>query len=394
MIREEEALAKILAVTEPLPLADAILANALGRFAGEDLTARVAQPAFDNSSMDGYAVIASSAVESARLKIVGEQAAGVDRGLTVQPGEAIRIFTGAPMPLRADAVVMQEDTERENDVVLIRSAATSGEFIRRAGADLAVGQKIVSAGDRITASTIGLLAAQGIASLKVGGPATVGIVTTGDEVVPAGRKLKAGQIYESNGAMLSALAQRAGAEVRAQKHCADDFQKLCAALDAQTINSALIVSGGVSVGERDHVRAALREIGAELELWRVAIKPGKPFLFGRKGSCHIFGLPGNPVSSFVTFLIFVRAALLRLMGANELRLPTTAARLADAIENTETRAHYFRGQIRDGVFAVAGRQESHALFGLARSNALLRAEAGARFQAKEIVEVIPLEALQ
>ncbi|MDQ2868805.1 MAG: molybdopterin molybdotransferase MoeA [Verrucomicrobiota bacterium] len=394
MIREDEALAKILAATEPLPSADAMLADALGRFAAENLIACVAQPAFDNSSMDGYAVIASSAIENARLKIIGEHAAGIDRGLTVQPGEAVRIFTGAPLPLRADAVVMQEDTERANGVVTIRSAAASGEFIRRAGADLAVGQKIVSAGDRITASTIGLLAAQGIASLQIGGQPTVGIVTTGDEVVPAGQKLKPGQIYESNGAMLAALARRAGAEVRAQKHCADDFQKLCAVLDAQTTNSALIVSGGVSVGEHDHVRAALHEIGAELELWRVAIKPGKPFLFGRKGSCHIFGLPGNPVSSFVTFLVFVRAALLRLMGAGELRLPTTAIRLAGAIENTEERAHYLRGKIRDGAFAVAGRQESHALFGLAGSNALLRAESGARLPANEVVDVVALDALQ
>jgi molybdopterin molybdotransferase len=390
MISEEEARERILAGVAPLPASVVPLPDVLDHFAAEDLKATIAIPSFDNSAMDGYAVIAASATKGARLMVIAEQPAGVSRSLRVSAGEAVRIFTGAPMPNGADAVVMQEDAEREGDFVTIRTERMStGEFVRKAGGDLAVGQRILRRGERIGPAALGLLASQGLESLAVCPRAFAAIVTTGDETVPPGSKLSPGEIFESNGLMLSALVKRAGAMVKMCAHARDDFAELCALLREATKTDALIISGGVSVGERDLVRGALREIGASLDLWRVKIKPGKPFLFGKCGDCAVFGLPGNPVSSFVTFLVLVRPALLRMMGANEpeLDLHQSAARLAHDITGDETRPHYIRGKLADGRFIVVGRQESHALYGLARANAFLRMVPGENLVAGSAVTV-------
>jgi molybdopterin molybdotransferase len=389
VISEEEALAKILAAIKPLPITEVPLLDALGRYAATDLFATIAIPPFDNAAMDGYAVIASSVAKSARLKIIGEQPAGVSKNLSLSPGEAIRIFTGAPMPAGADAVVMQEETDREGDFVLVRSKQISaGDFVRKAAADLATGQQILRQGDRLRPASLGLLASQGIESVQIGACARVAVVTTGDELAKSSQQPRAGEIFDSNEAMIASLAASAGANVTMRTHCPDDFEVLCTTLQDAARNDAIIISGGVSVGERDLVRAALREIGAEIDLWRVAVKPGKPFLFGKRDQCLIFGLPGNPVSAFVTFLIFVRPALLRTMWATDLSLPRTKARLTHEIEGDETRPHYLRGEAVNGVFTAIGRQESHALFGLARANALLRVKAKEKLAAGNEVDVL------
>jgi molybdopterin molybdotransferase len=391
MIDENEARAKILASVPSLLGTKVPLRDALDHFAGEDLNATIALPCFANSAMDGYAVIAASARKGARLKIIGEQPAGVARNLRLASGEAVRIFTGAPIPEGADAVVMQEEVDREGDFVTIREPVTVGEFVRNAGADLAVGQKILQRGDRVTPAVVGLLASQGLTSVQVGRRPSVAIVTTGDEVVSPGNPLKPGEIFESNGLMLSALAKRAGATVALCSHVRDDFAELSATLREASKADALIISGGVSVGERDLVRNALREIGATIDLWRVKIKPGKPFLFGRYGDCAIFGLPGNPVSSFVTFLVLVRPALLKMMGAKDLDLPQSIARLSDNAFGDELRPHYIRGRLENGGFSAIGRQESHALYGLARANALLRVGPGEKIAAGSEVSVALIE---
>ena len=391
MISEEEAREKILSAVAPLPTTEVSLGDAFDRFAATDLFATIPLPPFDNSAMDGYAVVAKSAGQNARLKIVGEQPAGVSKNLALSAGEAVRIFTGAPMPTGADAVVMQEETQREGDFVFIQAENISvGDFVRKAGADLAVGQQILKRGDRMRPATLGLLASQGIESVRVGAQAGVAVVTTGDELAAPGQQPRAGEIFDSNGLMLAALAAKTGVKVAMRQHCPDDFDALCAALRDAAQQDAVIVSGGVSVGEHDLVREALREIGAEIDLWRVAVKPGKPFLFGKRDRCLIFGLPGNPVSAFVTFLVFVRPALLRMMGAsdNALSLPRANARLTHEITGDETRPHYFRGELADGVFTVIGRQESHAIFGLARANALLRVRPEARLGVGNEVEVL------
>jgi molybdopterin molybdotransferase len=376
MISEEEARAKILAAVTPLPVLRVLLADALDLFAANDVSAMIALPSFDNSAMDGYAVIAASAKNGARLKVVAEQPAGVARKLQVSANEAVRIFTGAPMPTGADAVVMQEDVDRQGDFITIREHVTAGEFVRNAGSDLAIGQQILRRGDRIGPAMLGLLASQGLTSVEVCRRPSVAIVTTGDEIVSPTGSLKPGQIFESNGMMLSALVRRAGGAVTNCVHVRDDFAELCAALREASEADFLIISGGVSVGERDLVRNALREIGATIDLWRVKVKPGKPFLFGKHGHCAIFGLPGNPVSSFITFLILVRPALLKMMGARELDLPQGAARLGHDVVGDDVRPHYIRGRLEGFCFSAVGRQESHALYGLTRANALLRAAPG------------------
>jgi molybdopterin molybdotransferase len=392
VLSEEEARTKILGAVPTLATMKVPLQQAANRFSATDLVGKIPLPSFDNSAMDGYAVIARSATKGARLKIVGDQPAGVSRNLRVREGEAIRIFTGAPLPAGADAVVMQEETEREGSFVLIRlETVVPGEFVRKTGADLALGQQILRRGDRVSLVTLPLLASQGIESIDVHERARVAIVTTGDELVAPGGELRPGEIFETNGVMLSALAEAAGANVITQCHCRDEFEELCATLSGATDNDVVIISGGVSVGERDLVRDALRKIGAQIDLWRVAVKPGKPFLFGMRERCAIFGLPGNPVSSFVTFLIFVRPALLRMMGAKDLTMTRSLARLSHDIAGDEIRPHYLRGKMEEGRFSIVGQQESHALFGLARANVLLRVDPGQRLTAGSEVEVLLLD---
>jgi molybdopterin molybdotransferase len=421
MISEEEARKKILETVGSLPSRRLSLSQALGCFAAEDYFARLPLPCFDNSAMDGYAVVASSCAKGKRLLVTAEQPAGRDKQLRISPGEAIRIFTGAPMPQGADAIVMQEDVTRDSDEIVINTEVTAGEFIRRRGYDLSEGQRLLAKGERLRAATIALLASQGIGDLTVGGEVNAAILSTGDELVKPGKKLDPGQIYETNSALLRALLHRCGAAVNLVEHCRDERGSLSKAIKRGLKNHILIISGGVSVGEHDLVKDALRDLGAQTDIWRVAIKPGKPFLFGHveksgpslqssqrsarsrsreadtmapsKGAvascdcCFIFGLPGNPVSAFVTFLQFVRSAILKMMGAINLDLPQLPARLTVDLTNQGDRAHYIRGKLEHGEFSPVGRQESHALFGLSQSNALLRLDLGQSLKAGEIVDV-------
>ena len=389
MISEEEALSAVLSKVNALAPNKASLLDSLGRFVTRDLWAQRPLPPFDNSAMDGYAVQAASCQAGRRLRVIGEQPAGLNRGLSLGAGEAIRIFTGAVLPGGADAVIMQEDVTREGDLITAQFSAEPGEFIRHKGGDLAEGQKILGRGEQVTAQALALLASQGLNEIEVGAQPRVAVVSTGNELAPPGTELKLGQIYESNALMLQALAQRSGATVRLVEHCPDDLGQITAVFGRGLENDALIVSGGVSVGEHDLVKPALSALGAEIDVWRVAIKPGKPFLFGRAGSCFIFGLPGNPVSAFVTFFRFVRPAILKLSGAAEhhLDLRQVTVRLGADLENDGDRPHYLRGRLEGEVFTVTGRQESHALFGLSRAHALLRVAPHARLAAGTIVRV-------
>ncbi|PYL36818.1 MAG: molybdopterin molybdenumtransferase MoeA [Verrucomicrobia bacterium] len=387
MISEADARAKILEAVRPLPAKKMSILQAIDHFAAEDYFARLPLPMFDNSAMDGYAVIASDCKKGARLRVIDEQPAGVDRKLRVLNGNTVRIFTGAPMSAGADAVVMQEDVTREGDEIVINVDVEVDEFVRKRGCDLGEGQKILGKGDRIVATKLALLASQGFAQVSVGGEVRAAIISTGDELAKPGEKIQPGQIYDSNSVLLQSLLERAGAIVASAENCSDDSDSLRAAIQSAAKNEVLIVSGGVSVGEHDLVQKTLRDLGAKIDIWRVAIKPGKPFLFGQLGRCLIFGLPGNPVSAFVTFLQFVRPAILRIMGANDLDLPTIPAKLTVDLTNDSERAHYVRGKCENGNFAPIGRQESHALFGLSQSNTLLRVETGVSLKAGETVDV-------
>jgi molybdopterin molybdotransferase len=393
LITEEQALAQILENVGSLPARRVPLIQAREQFAAADVLARVALPRFDNSAMDGYAVVAASCADGKPQRLIGEQPAGMDRGLSLSAGEAIRVFTGAPIPAGADAVVMQEDIRVEGAEIFVNTKVESGEFIRWRGCDLSEGQKIVEAGTRIRSQTLALLASQGFAEVEVGGEVRAAIVSTGDELVAPGDKLGPGQIFDSNSVLLQGLIEKCGATVGDVRHCPDDASSIESALREGIGFDVLIILGGVSVGARDLVKPSLNAIGARTDLWRVAVKPGKPFLFGRAGRCAIFGLPGNPVSAFVTFLLFVRPAILRLMGARdeELPLPRTSAILASEVINDGDRPHYMRGQLSQGKFSAIGRQESHALYGLSRANALLRIPPNETFRSGDTVPIIPLD---
>ena len=419
VISEEEARKRILEKVITLEERAVPLAVALDCCAARDYFARLPLPAFDNSAMDGYAVVGSSCEKGGRLRVIGEQPAGPDRKLDVGDGEAVRIFTGAPLPRGTDAIVMQEDVTRDGGDISLNVNVGAGEFVRRRGCDLAEGQMILARGERIRPATVALLASQGFDDVIVGGKTNAAVISTGDELVKPGEELQAGEIYDSNSALLSALLQRCGVSATAVEHCRDDRQSLDDAIKRGMKNHVLIISGGVSVGEHDLVKEALCELGAKIEIWRVAVKPGKPFLFGRAqqsapspqssqrsaqsrsqprtrsagdgsvfgSNCLIFGLPGNPVSAFVTFLQFVRPAILRMMGATNLDLPQIPAKLALGLTNDGDRPHYIRGRLEHGKFMPIGRQESHALFGLSQANALLRVAAGQALKADEIVDV-------
>jgi molybdopterin molybdotransferase len=393
VITEEAALAHILGSVKPLSARCVALARAQDNFAASDIFAKIALPVFDNSAMDGYAVVAGSCRIGQSQRVIGEQPAGIDRKLRVGAGEAVRIFTGAPMPAGADAVIMQEDVRRENSEIFINEEVEPGEFVRRRGSDLIEGQKILSVGERIRPQTLGLLAAQGIAEIDVGGEVRAAIVTTGDELVQPGGSLGAGQIYESNAILVQALLGKCGISTAAVEHCADDTLSIEAALRRGLEQDVLVIVGGVSVGARDLVKPALESVGAQTDLWRVSVKPGKPFLYGRAGQCAIFGLPGNPVSAFMTFLLFVRPAILKMRGANEseLSLPSYEAQLTEEVQNRGDRPHYVRGRVVEGKFTPVGRQESHALYGLSRANALLRVPPGKIFPSGGTVPILVLD---
>jgi molybdopterin molybdotransferase len=387
MISEDEARRRVLQNVHSLGERIVPLSEAVDCFSARDVVARLPLPMFDNSAMDGYAVVASSSTKGARLHVIGEQPAGIDRELGISPGEAVRIFTGAPIPAGADAVIMQEDTTRQGDQIMVNEGVGPGEFIRRRGCDLAEGQKIVGLGERIRLTTIALLASQGFADVTVGGQVNAAIVSTGDEVVAPGSKLGRGQIYDSNLVLLQALVQHCGASVKSADHCPDQRDRLIQVIERGIKSHILVVTGGVSVGEHDLVQATLRALGARIDVWRVAIKPGKPFLFGQASGCAVFGLPGNPVSAFVTFLQFVRPAILKMMGAKNVDLRKVPAKLAVDVTNEGDRTHYVRGRIDNGTFVPIGRQESHALFGLSQSNALLRIARGESLRAGEIIDI-------
>jgi len=387
MIAEEDAQKKVLEKIQVRASRRVSLSHALNCFAAEDYFSLLPLPNFNNSAMDGYAVAASACAVAKRLRVIGEQPAGLDRKLRVSPGQTIRIFTGAPMPAGADAVVMQEDVTRDGSEIVINIDVDPGDFVRRRGCDLTEGQKIVAKGEAIRPATIALLASQGFAEVTVGGEVDAAIISTGDELAEPGAKLQPGQIYESNSVLLQALLQRCGAAVKWVQRSKDEADSLRKTLEQAVRYSVLIINGGVSVGEYDLVQSTLRSLGAKIDIWRVAIKPGKPFVFGRIGQCAVFGLPGNPVSAFVTFLQFVRPAIFKMMGATNFDPPKVPAKLIVDLRNDSDRPHYIRGKCENGNFSPVGRQESHALFGLSQSNALLRLAVGQVRMCGEIVDI-------
>lgn len=392
MLRSEsETLAQILSECPAARSEEVTLEDAGRRVLAETRLATIPLPLFDNSVMDGYAVRAADARTGAELQVIGEQAAGLDQKLQLGSGEAIRIFTGAPIPAGADAVIMQEDCDRIGDRVRVRVGVKSGEFIRRQGEDLAWGQKIGEPGQVLTAARLAVFASQGIGSAKVSVQPRVALVATGSELRSGSAPLGPGEIYETNRLMLAELVRQTGAVPTSFPIVPDDRALQADALRQALESDVVIISGGASVGDKDLVKAVLADLGVDLRLWRVAIKPGKPFLYGRRNETLIFGLPGNPVSAYVTYFVFVRPLLLRLQGRvdfDEKRVVLTAA--AD-VRNKGDRPHYLRVKIEGQRFWPVGRQESHALFGLAQANGLVRLGPLSSLAEGQPAEVIWLE---
>jgi molybdopterin molybdotransferase len=317
----DQALAELLARAEPLPGCEAVSTfDADGRVLARDVASSLDVPAHDNSAMDGYALRAADWAEGAVLPVSQRIAAG-SIGQALAAGTAARIFTGAPIPPGADAVVMQEDCEAVEAGVRIRTQARPGQSIRRRGEDVAAGAVVLRRGERLTPASLGLAASIGLDKLPVASKVRVALFSTGDELVMPGEvapaDMKPGAIYNSNRFFLRALLLRLGCTVTDLGIVPDRLDATIAALKgAGERHDLILTSGGVSVGEEDHIKPAVQALG-ELSLWQIAIKPGKPFACGKVGGAHFIGLPGNPVSSFVTFLVLVRPFLLRLQGAAE-----------------------------------------------------------------------------
>jgi molybdopterin molybdotransferase len=367
----DQARAILLGAVRPLTPINVPVAEALGLVLAEDVTAAHDVPAFANSAMDGFAVREGQAGQ--RLRIAGESRAGEPYPGTVIEGEAIRISTGAALPAGADGVIPIElvEVDEEAEAVVLSEAVEKGRNVRDPGDDLLGGSRVLTAGTRIGPAELGVAIGAGRQGVLAAPRPRLAVVTTGDELVEAGAQLQPGQIHDSNGPTLAALAARAGAEVVGRGHAIDDPEAtravIAEALDAADI---LILAGGVSVGPHDHVKPALADLGVRELLWRVALRPGKPTWLGERDGKLVFGLPGNPVSAYVTFLLFARPAINALQGADA-TVPRTSAKLATAIERHPDRDECVRvRRLPDGTVEPTGPQGSHVLSSLLGADAL------------------------
>jgi molybdopterin molybdotransferase len=394
----ETALQKILDAV-PKPDAQSVcLLDAAERFLAGDVSGKSNVPPFDNSAMDGYAVIsgdvANAADESPKeLKVIGRVAAGEVFSGKVLSGTCVRLFTGSPMPTGADAIVMQEDvavSETDASRIIFRERIKPWENVRFAGEDVKSGAVIAKAGDQLNAGRLALLIAGGCRDVTVARCPIIGLLATGSELKESGEALGHGQIYESNRTMLSSLVAKAGGRPRIYQIVRDDLTDTRDALRKAFAESDIVItSGGVSVGEMDFVKQAFEEIGGSLEFWRIAVKPGRPFVFGRLHGKLFCGLPGNPVSALVTFLLLVRPAILKWQGASELALPSHPARLAETISNDASRRSFMRVNVAsDGRASLSGIQASHILSSVANANALLELPPKTTFHKNDIVSVL------
>ena len=377
MISVEEALAQLLAPLGPVPPEQVSVADAVGRVLAEDVAARRTQPPFAVSAMDGYAVRAEDVANvPVTLRIVAEIPAGAGFGGRLGPGEAARIFTGAPLPDGADAIVIQEDTERSGDRVEIREGAPSGRYVRPAGLDFAAGDVLLKAPRRLTPRDVGLAAAMNRPWLFVHRRPRVAILSTGDEIVMPGDPIGPHQIVSSNALALSAFVKASGGVPVLVGNAPDDPDALRHIAAAASGVDLFVTTGGVSVGEHDLVRGVLSEDGLAIDFWEIAMRPGKPLMFGHYRGVPMIGLPGNPVSTLVCSLLFLKPAIDRLSGLPEGSGGPVTARLGAAVRQNDRRQDYLRARLvraADGVletmpFEV---QDSSMMRPLASSDCLI-----------------------
>ncbi len=342
MITVDEALAIVLDRAQPLGSETIALEVACGRVLAQDVVADMDLPPFNRARMDGYALRSEDVqVVPASLVVIGEIAAGTFPTVTLQSGEAMKIFTGAPVPLGADAVQKVEVTESNGRKVIIKEAVKSGQFITPHASEVVAGEAIAPRGRQINAAEMAVLASFGYAQIRVGKQPRVAVFSTGSELVTVSSLPSAGQIRNSNSYTVAAYAEKVGAQVEVLGIVKDDIQTTRdALLAACEDHDVVITSGGVSMGDYDLVKAALNELGAEVFFDKVMIRPGKPTVFARLRETYIFALPGNPVSASVTFNVFVRPALRQMQGDASPLLPSVRARTSRAINDASNRRSY------------------------------------------------------
>lgn len=392
MIGVGEAQARVLALAAPLPPIQLQLVAANGHYLAKPVLAQRTQPAANLSAMDGYAI--RIADMSGPWNMIGESAAGTPFIGTVGAGDAVRIFTGAHVPAGADAILIQEDAARDGDMLILTGDGPSrvGEFIRKAGADFAAGAMLLEAGTLVNPGAIAVAAMAGFGALTVGGRPKVAILSSGDELVPAGATCSDAQIPSSNDPMLAAMLAALPCEATEIGIIPDDLAKLESALRGCADYDIIVTSGGASVGDHDLVRQALVNIGADIDFWKVSMKPGKPLMAGSIGKQAILGLPGNPSSAFVTAFLFL-LPLVRHMAGSAAPLPVIASgHAACAYPAGGNRTEYLRARAVNGRIEPFTGQDSGLAVPISKANALLIRDIGAPpIAAGDKVQYLPID---
>jgi molybdopterin molybdotransferase len=396
----EDALAQLLSHAQPLRGTETVSTfDADGRVLARELVSPLQVPPQDNSSMDGYAVRVAEIADEGVAFSVSQRIPAGSAAQPLQPGTIARIFTGAPVPDGADAIVMQEDTEVLTDEqVRILRVPERGQWIRRSGEDVREGAVVLAAGDRLTPASLGLAASIGCDRLEVARRPRVALFSTGDELVMPGEvapsEMKPGAIYNSNRFFLRALLLRLGCEVIDLGIVPDRRDATTAALSqAAQDHDLILTSGGVSVGEEDHIKPAVQSLGS-LDLWQIAMKPGKPFAYGRVKDAHFIGLPGNPVSSFVTFVLLVRPFLLKLQGAGQLSPRAIQLPAHFTLPRADRRREFLRARRNaEGGVELFPNQSSGVLTSAVWADGLVDNPAGRTIARGETVSFLPLAEL-
>jgi molybdopterin molybdotransferase len=399
MISVEEARERILAGLRPTPAETVALAAAWGRVTAAPVTARLTQPPSDVSAMDGYALRSADGGLGAELTVIGAAPAGHPFDGAVAEGQAVRLFTGSVVPQGADAILLQEDATRDGETVRINEAVVAGRHIRKAGQDFSAGDAVVPAGRKVTARDVGLAAAANHPWVSVHRRPRVGILATGDEIAMPGEPIPTGGIVSSNSHALAALVRAAGGDPTILPIARDTQDSIAAAADAAGGLDILVTTGGASVGDHDLVISGLQTRGLIVDFWQIAMRPGKPLLFGHLGHVPVLGLPGNPVSAMVCSVLFLEPALARLSGLPGRPPPVTRAVLGEALKPNDHRADHLRSTISEGdagqiVVTPFPVQDSAMLRRLALADALiLRPPHAPALSAGETVPIIRLDSL-
>lgn len=398
LLSVDEALQRILDGVEPTEAEPVAIEHARGRVLAQPLQALVTQPPFDASAMDGYAVRAVDIAQlPATLAVIGEAGAGHPFPNTMDQGQAVRIFTGAPVPDGADAIVIQEDADRDGTRITVRDGKPETGHIRTKGYDFRAGDTLLAAGRRLGPREISLAAAMGHGEVSVRRRPTVAILSTGDELVPPGSRLGPGQITASNHLGVAALAEAAGAAPQQLGIARDTRADLDAHLARAHGADIIVTCGGASVGDHDLVGPVLQERGMTLAFWKIAMRPGKPLMFGHLGQSRVLGLPGNPVSSLICARLFLMPLIRALLGQPVRNDKPVQARLSVALEANGPRQHYMRATFQPGsdglgLVAPVRSQDSSLLAPLAEADCLLiRAPRAPAAPAGSLVSILPLD---